>query len=120
MSLKVTLLCVLTTQQVVTIVTKEHVIGNLAVFLFLSGSSSSNGGVTNPLCGAGGYSVSQGQGASFFCRPSLYGRYVTIRSTLNDPLTLCEVEVYTARRGMLSSTVTDLLRPILFLPNIDN
>ena len=104
----------------VKIVTREHVIGNVPVFLFPSGSSSSNGGVTNPMCGAGNYSVAEGQGASFFCRPSLYGRYVTIRSTLNDPLTLCEVEVYSARRGMLSSTVTDLLRPILSLPNIDN
>jgi len=77
------------------------------VFLFLSGSSSSNGGVTNPMCGAGGYSVAEGQGASFFCRPSLYGRYVTIRNTLvteqqNVALALCEVEVYSARRGMLS------------------
>ena len=97
-----TLLCVLTTQQVVTTVTREHVIGNVPVFLFLSGSSSSNGGVTNPMCGAGGYSVSQGQGTSFFCHPSLYGRYVTIRSTLNDALTLCEVEVYSSRKGMLS------------------
>ena len=104
----------------VTIVTREKVICNVPVFLFLSGSSSSNGGGTNPVCGAGGYSVSEGHGASFFCRPSLYGRYVTIRSTRNDALSLCEVEVYSARRGMLSSTVTDLLRPILFLPNIDN
>ena len=95
-------------------------ISSVGVFLFPSGSSSSNGGVINPMCGAGAYSVAEGQGASFFCRPSLYGRYVTIRSTLNDPLTLCEVEVYSARRGMLSLTVTDLLRPILFLPNIDN
>jgi len=72
------------------------------------------------MCGAGGYSVSLGQGASFVCRPSLYGRYVTVRSTLNNALTLCEVEVYSARRGMLSSTVTDLVRPILFLPNMDH
>ena len=57
--------------------------------------------------GAGNYSVAEGQGASFFCRPSLYGRYVTVRNTLvtgqqNVPLTLCEVGVYSARRGMLS------------------
>ena len=90
----------------------------MPVFLCPSGSSSSNGGVTNPMCGAGGYSVPQGQGASFFCRPSLYGRYVTIRSTLSNALALCEVEVYSARRGMLSSTMTDLLRPSLFLSNI--
>jgi len=57
--------------------------------------------VANPKCGAGGYSVPQGQGASFFCRPSLNGKYVTIRNTLKGPvpLTLCEVEVYSARRA---------------------
>ena len=61
------------------------------------------------MCGAGGYSVPDGQGASFFCRPSLYGRYVIIRNTLIRPnvtLTLCEVEVYSARRGMILSTVS--------------
>ena len=69
------------------------------------------------MCGAGAYSVAEGQGASFFCRPSLYGRYVTIRNTLDRDkvaLTLCEVEVYSARKGMLSSTITDLLNPSLF------
>ena len=68
--------------------------------LFLSGSSSSNGGVSNPKCGDG-FSVPQGQGASFFCRPSLFGRYVTIRRTSSvvDEFTLCEVEVYSTRRG---------------------
>ena len=75
------------------------------------------------MCGAGGYSVAEGQGASFFCRPSLYGRYVTIRNTLIDQarnvaLQLCEVEVYSTRRGMLSSTVTDLLRLSFLSPNI--
>ena len=59
------------------------------------------------MCGAGGYSVAEGQDASFFCRPSLYGRYVTIRNTLIHhqgmvALALCEVEVYSTRRGMLS------------------
>ena len=59
------------------------------------------------MCGAGGYSVADGQGASFFCRPSLYRRYVTIRNTLvtgqqNVAIALCEVEVYSVRRGMLS------------------
>jgi len=76
----------------------------LGSFEIRVGSSSSNGGVTNPMCGGGGYSVAEGQGASFFCRTSLYGRYVTIRNTLikaeNDvALTLCEVEVYSARRA---------------------
>ena len=66
---------------------------------FLSlGSISSNGGVSNPKCG-GHYSVPEGQGMSFFCRPSLYGRYVTITKRNPDALTLCEVEVYSARRG---------------------
>ena len=70
----------------------------------LLGTKRSNGGVANPKCGDGGYSVPPGQGASFFCRPTLYGRYVTIRITKtgNFPLTLCEVEVYSARRGMKS------------------
>ena len=65
-----------------------------------SGPASNDGGVTNPICG-GGFSVSQGEGASFFCRPSLFGQYVTIRSTKGGSvaLTLCEVEVYSARRG---------------------
>ena len=65
--------------------------------------------MANPKCGAGGYSVPEGKGASFFCRPSLYGRYVSIRNTYIHPkvaLTLCEVEVYSARRGTISSSVT--------------
>ena len=67
----------------------------------LLGTLSDHGGVTNPECGSG-YSVPQGKGLSFFCRPSLYGRYVTIRSLrMNDTLTLCEVEVYSERRGTL-------------------
>ena len=60
---------------------------------------SIDGGVTNPKCGST-YSVPQGEGLSFFCHPSLYGRYVTIRSLLmNTVLTVCEVEVYSERRG---------------------
>ena len=67
----------------------------------LLGTISHDGGVTNPKCGSN-YSVPQGKGLSFFCRPSLYGRYVTIRSLqTNDVLTLCEVEVYSERRGRL-------------------
>ena len=59
-----------------------------------SGPVSSDGGITNPICG-GGFSVPQGQGASFFCRPSLFGQYVTIRSTrsVRDAFTLCEINV---------------------------
>ena len=70
---------------------------------FLLGTSPDHGGVTNPECGSS-YSVPQGNGLSFFCRPSLYGRYVTIRSLrMNDALTLCEVEVYSERRGTYTS-----------------
>ena len=65
----------------------------------LLGKISDHGGVTNSECGSG-YSVPGGQGLSFFCRPPLYGRYVTIRNLqMNVPLTLCEVEVYSERRG---------------------
>ena len=70
---------------------------------FLLGSKTISGGVTNPKCGRSGYSIPKGEGKSFFCRPPLYGRYVTIRSLLNDALTLCEVEVYSERRGMINS-----------------
>ena len=71
---------------------------------FLLGSNTNSGGVTNPKCsGFSGYSVPRGEGKSFFCRPPLYGRYVTIRSLLVDALTLCEVEVYSERRGMINS-----------------
>ena len=76
----------------------------LSTCTFLLGSVTSDGGVTNPKCGSGQFSVPGGEGKSFFCRPPLYGRYVTIRSLrLNDALTLCEVEVYSERRGMTNS-----------------
>ena len=76
------------------------------------GISTVNGGVNNPTCGRSNYSVSQGKGASFFCRPSLPGRYVTIRSTLEGTAPLCEVEVYSARRGMLSELLLILMPDI--------
>ncbi|XP_073259200.1 uncharacterized protein [Porites lutea] len=65
------------------------------------GENSSRVGTANPKCGDSTYSVPTGQGVSFYCRPSLYGRYVTIRLTKSSPerLTLCEVEVYSARRA---------------------
>ena len=59
------------------------------------------GSMANTKCGSGLYSVPKGRGASFFCRPILYGRYVFISKT-GEILTLCEVEVYSAHRGMLS------------------
>ena len=68
--------------------------------LYILGVNSTNGGITNPKCGDG-YSVPQNEGASFLCRPSLHGRYVTIRIH-DDRITqlhFCEVEVYSARRG---------------------
>ena len=79
------------------IIVKKVFTANLCIYIL--GVNSSNGGITNPKCGDG-YSVPQNQGASFFCRPSLYGRYVTIRRPEKaEALTLCEVEVYSARRG---------------------
>ena len=48
------------------------------------------------------YQFPAGEGKSFFCHPSLKGRYVIIRFVDKDkPLTLCEVEVYSERRGMM-------------------
>ncbi|XP_074612311.1 uncharacterized protein LOC141866672 isoform X2 [Acropora palmata] len=64
------------------------------------GLASSDNGITNPLCGSG-LSVPQGKGVSFFCRPALFGQYVTIRVTRSAPtlLHICEVEVYSERRA---------------------
>ena len=58
--------------------------------------------MTNPKCGdKDSFGVPKGKGLSFFCRPALHGRYVTIRSlkTMEERFTLCEVEVYSERRG---------------------
>ena len=71
-------------------------------YKYLLGTISSGGGVTNPKCGdKNSYGVPTGKGLSFFCRPALYGRYVTIRSLkpMKEDITLCEVEVYSERRG---------------------
>ncbi|XP_074612301.1 receptor-type tyrosine-protein phosphatase S-like isoform X2 [Acropora palmata] len=64
------------------------------------GPASSDNGITNPLCGSG-LSVPQGKGVSFFCRPALFGQYVTIRVTRSPKgaIHICEVEVYSARRA---------------------
>ncbi|XP_044168919.1 uncharacterized protein LOC114961409 [Acropora millepora] len=64
------------------------------------GPASRDNGITNPLCGSN-LSVPQGKGVSFFCRPALFGQYVTIRVTksLRGPIHICEVEVYSARRA---------------------
>ncbi|KAL9950698.1 hypothetical protein ACROYT_G043239 [Oculina patagonica] len=72
----------------------------LSNFEIRVGSTNSSGGVNDPKCG-GTYGVPSGKGLSFFCRPPLYGRYVTIRSLLVwfDALTICEVEVYSERRA---------------------
>ena len=78
-----------------------------SVHIYFIGVNSSNGGITNPKCGDG-YSVPQGEGGSFFCRPSLYGRYVTIRRH-DDRIvafSLCEVEVYSVRRGREPSRIS--------------
>ena len=67
----------------------------------------------NPKCGdTYTYQFPVGEGRSFFCHPSLKGRYVIIRFVDKDKvLTLCEVEVYSERRGMkyvmyINDTVT--------------
>ncbi|KAL9950697.1 hypothetical protein ACROYT_G043237 [Oculina patagonica] len=70
----------------------------LSNFEIRVGSTTSGGGVTNPKCG-GTYRVPGGKGLSFFCRPPLHGRYVTIRSLRSDSLTICEVEVYSERKA---------------------
>ncbi|XP_044165883.1 receptor-type tyrosine-protein phosphatase mu-like isoform X8 [Acropora millepora] len=64
------------------------------------GPASSDDGINNPLCGSG-LSVPQGKGVSFFCRPALFGQYVTIRITRSqkEEIHICEVEVYSARRA---------------------
>ena len=66
------------------------------------GTTFSGGEATNPKCGSS-HSVPEAKGLSFFCRPPLYGRYVTIRSLkTKTPLTVCEVEVYSERRGIIN------------------
>lgn len=66
----------------------------------------------NPKCGdTYTYQFPIGEGRSFFCRPSLKGRYVIIRFVDKDkPLTLCEVEVYSERRGMMHVIYTGTLK----------
>lgn len=86
---------------------------------YLVGSISIGGGLTNPQCGhTAYYSIPEGKGASFFCRPSLYGKYVTVNSLLNAPLTLCEVEVYSTRRGMIIGTSVCSVSLSLFCANV--
>ncbi|KAL9950701.1 hypothetical protein ACROYT_G043242 [Oculina patagonica] len=70
----------------------------LSNFEIRVGSTTSGGGLTNPKCG-GNYSIPGGKGLSFFCRPPLHGRYVTIRSLLSNLLTICEMEVYSERKA---------------------
>ena len=87
-------------------IVKKVFTANLCIYIL--GVNSSNGGITNPKCGDF-HSVPQGQGASFFCRPSLYGRYVTIRRQYRESieaLNFCEVEVYSARRGTEPSAIS--------------
>ena len=66
-------------------------------------SSITDTSMTSPKCGwAATHYLSEGVGLSFFCHPSLKGRYVTIRDLRNGPsgFNLCEVEVYSEQRGM--------------------
>ena len=92
---------------------KKVYTANLCIYIL--GVNSSNGGITNPKCGDG-YSVPGNQGASFFCRPSLYGRYVTIRrhDERTEPLNFCEVEVYSARRGTEPSAISFMHYALVF------
>ena len=95
-------------------IVKNVFTANLCICIL--GVNSSNGGITNPKCGDGdGYRVPQNQSALFFCRPSLYGRYVTIRiPERTDELTLCEVEVYSARRGREPSWISVMHYALVF------
>ena len=93
-------------------IVKKVYMANL--YMYILGVNSSNGGITNPKCGDG-YSVPGGQGASFFCRPSLYGRYVTIRiHERTEELNFCEVEVYSARRGTEPSGISVMHYALVF------
>ena len=71
----------------------------------LSGTVSSitDTSMTSPKCGrAATHYLPQAVGLSFFCHPSLKGRYVTIRDVRAglSGFNLCEVEVYSEQRGM--------------------
>ena len=71
----------------------------------LSGTVSSitDTSMTSPKCGrAATHNLPKGVGLSFFCHPSLKGRYVTIRDVRpgESGFNLCEVEVYSEQRGM--------------------
>ena len=71
----------------------------------LSGTVSSitDTSMASPKCGREvTHSLPLGVGLSFFCRPSLSGRYVTIRDVKGgeSEFNLCEVEVYSEQRGM--------------------
>ena len=71
----------------------------------LSGTVSSitDTSMTSPKCGrAATHSLPKAVGLSFFCHPSLKGRYVTIRDLRGGQagFNLCEVEVYSEQRGM--------------------
>ena len=70
-------------------------------FFFFEGTDSSGTSLANPTCGGTyTYSLPVGKGTSFFCHPSLKGTYVIITILRPiTPLTLCEVEVYSERRG---------------------
>ena len=72
----------------------------------LSGTVSSinDTNMTSPKCGrAATHYLPKAVGLSFFCRPSLKGRYVTIRDLRGggqSGFNLCEVEVYSEQRGI--------------------
>ena len=94
-------------------IVKKVYTANLCIHIL--GVNSNYGGTRNPECGLR-HSVPGGQGASFLCRPSLYGRYVTIRryGLRTEALNFCEVEVYSARRGTEPSAVSVMHFALVF------
>ena len=69
-------------------------------FALLTGDSIADGGSSNHLCGSQ-LAVPEGRGETFFCSPSVVGRFVYVRIPgLGKILTLCEVEVYSGGKNM--------------------
>ena len=79
-------------------------LSQLLYYFILLGMVASGQSSVNLKCGnTYAYQFPAGEGRSFFCHPTLKGRYVIIRFVDKDKaLTLCEVEVYSERRGMMN------------------
>ncbi|CAH3169050.1 unnamed protein product, partial [Pocillopora meandrina] len=93
-------------------VTEVYVVGLLDVdrlrkFEIRVGSITDTS-MTSPKCGrAATHNLPKGVGLSFFCHPSLKGRYVTIRDVRpgRSGFNLCEVEVYSEQRACHSQAI---------------